>query len=89
MATESKPRRLCSEIQLFDLCTKEKCARKDGKYCADGDMLAKFEAISEDDDVFQDQFTSDEGDDSEDMDNLEDEYGYREDAYDDDEEEED
>lgn len=49
MAEESKPKRLCSEIQLFDLCSKDTCTCRDGRYCSNSEMLAKFEAISEED----------------------------------------
>lgn len=41
------PRRLCSEIQLFDLCELERCHFKDDRYCTDPDMLARFEAAAE------------------------------------------
>lgn len=44
--TES-PRRLCSEIQLFDLCELERCHFKDNRFCTDPDMLARFEAAAE------------------------------------------
>lgn len=48
--------RLCSEIQLFDLCKGEDvCSHKDGRYCANGDMLDRFEAIAEDDDPSPEQ----------------------------------
>jgi hypothetical protein len=49
-AAEAPPkqvRRLCNEIQLFDLCELEKCRFKDGRYCTDGDLLNRFEAIAE------------------------------------------
>ncbi|KAF0216838.1 MAG: hypothetical protein FD174_3518 [Geobacteraceae bacterium] len=60
------PRRLCSEIQLFDLCSKDVCAHKDGRYCTKGDILAKFEAIKdEEDDRSPEQFMADELDDLE------------------------
>lgn len=39
--------RLCSEIQLFDLCDLDKCAFKTGKFCNNPDLLEKFELISE------------------------------------------
>ena len=48
MEKEENPRRLCSEIQLFDLCEKTSCPRKDGRFCTDKDILASFEAISDD-----------------------------------------
>lgn len=41
------PRRLCSEIQLFDLCELEKCHFKDDRFCTDPEMLARFEAAAE------------------------------------------
>jgi hypothetical protein len=47
--TES-PRRLCSEIQLFDLCERSDCVFKKGRFCTDPDILSRFEAISDDED---------------------------------------
>lgn len=41
------PRRLCSEIQLFDLCELQKCHFKDDRFCTDPEMLARFEAAVE------------------------------------------
>ena len=55
------PKRLCSEIQLFDICSKTSCKHKDGRYCIDGDILARFEAISDvEDESLPDQFLADE-----------------------------
>lgn len=45
------PARLCSEIQLFDLCTKETCSHRSGRFCTHEETLARFEAISEEDDA--------------------------------------
>jgi hypothetical protein len=47
--TESNtiPRRLCSEIQLFDLCELERCHFIDGRFCTDPEKLARFEAVAE------------------------------------------
>lgn len=73
MAEESTmQRRLCSEIQLFDLCDKEQdvCGHRDGRYCTKGDIIARFEAISEDDDRSPEQFMADELDDAEDAGDL-------------------
>ncbi|MRR33406.1 hypothetical protein EG829_01740 [bacterium] len=56
MAAEEKPKRLCSEIQLFDLCEKTKCGSKDGRFCADESLLNKFEAISQEDDFPPEQY---------------------------------
>lgn len=47
MAEETKKPRLCSEIQLFDLCSLDVCGHKDGRYCTKGEILAKFEAIED------------------------------------------
>ena len=44
------PRRLCNEIQLFDLCELEKCHFKDDRFCTDPEMLARFEAAAEPED---------------------------------------
>ncbi len=46
-----KIRRLCGEIQLFDLCDLVRCGRRDGRYCTDPDLLARFEEIAEEDDA--------------------------------------
>ncbi len=43
-------KRLCNEIQLFDLCEREKCGFKEGAYCTEPDLLRKFESIAEEDD---------------------------------------
>lgn len=44
-------RRLCSEIQLFDLCDRERCGHRDGRYCTDPALLARFErVVAEEDD---------------------------------------
>ncbi len=66
MEKEENPRRLCSEIQLFDLCSKTTCPHKDGRFCTNSDILGKFEAISDDEDrVEQDQYLGDEMDEME------------------------
>jgi len=57
------PQRLCSEIQLFDLCERVDCVFKRERYCTDPAMLAKFESISDDDDgSSSNQFLVDEMD---------------------------
>jgi len=60
MAAEERPRRLCSEIQLFDLCEKTRCASRDGRFCTDENMLNRFEAISQEEDFPPDQYLEDE-----------------------------
>ena len=68
---EPNPRRLCSEIQLFDLCGKDVCGHKDGRYCTKGDILARFEAIMDEDDKRSpEQFMADELDDVEGGDDM-------------------
>lgn len=42
-------RRLCSEIQLFDLCDLEHCSHKEGRFCTSTALLARFEHISDED----------------------------------------
>ncbi|MDA8429267.1 MAG: hypothetical protein M0T70_08430 [Geobacteraceae bacterium] len=39
--------RLCNEIQLFDLCELERCSFKQGRYCANAELLTVFEKISD------------------------------------------
>jgi hypothetical protein len=57
------PQRLCSEIQLFDLCERADCVFKRGRYCTDPAMLARFEAISdEEDENSEEQYLVDEMD---------------------------
>lgn len=43
--------RLCSEIQLFDLCDLERCGHKEGRFCSNVELLTRFERISEKDDT--------------------------------------
>lgn len=62
---KERKQRLCSEIQLFDLCDRDVCNHKDGRYCTKGDILARFEAIAEEDDRSPEQFMADELDDTE------------------------
>lgn len=59
------PRRLCSEIQLFDLCDLERCAFKDGRYCTHADLLARFEALAEPDDRPAHRYDDDDDEDEE------------------------
>jgi len=89
MEKPEKPRRLCSEIQLFDLCTKGTCKFKDGRYCTDPDILDKFEAISDEEDAgSRDQYVDDEMEEMEE-DDLHYDEGVGVDDYDEEEQEED
>lgn len=65
MEQQEKKQRLCSEIQLFDLCELDVCSHRDGRYCTKGDILARFEAIREGDDRTPEQFFAEELDDVE------------------------
>ena len=81
METGQRTRRLCSEIQLFDLCDLESCRQKDGRFCTNEEVVQRFEAIKEEDERPQyvaedldedlegdelDEFGLDEGDDADD-----------------------
>jgi len=54
------PRRLCSEIQLFDLCDLESCNRRSGRYCTDSVLLGRFEKIAEDELRLPDRFIAED-----------------------------
>jgi hypothetical protein len=43
--------RLCSEIQLFDLCDLDSCRFKQSRFCTNEELLAKFESITEEDEL--------------------------------------
>lgn len=62
-ATAAMPQRLCSEIQLFDLCDRDSCKCKTGRFCTDSDLLTRFEKIADDELRLPDQYASDEFDD--------------------------
>lgn len=75
---ENIPQRLCSEIQLFDLCDLDVCTHKNGRFCTDPALLVRFEKIAEkemritesslsddDDDYESDDCYGEEGDDPE------------------------
>lgn len=44
---ENQPQRLCSEIQLFDLCDLDACTFKNNRFCTNSDLLASFEKIAD------------------------------------------
>lgn len=58
--------RLCNEIQLFDLCDLESCSFKNGRFCTNKELLARFETIKEEDDrpaiVYEDEELDDDPD---------------------------
>lgn len=46
MAVKNQPTpRLCNEIQLFDLCEKEVCSYKSGRFCTEPNLLERFEKV--------------------------------------------
>lgn len=56
--------RLCSEIQLFDLCELDACSFKRNRYCTNQELLEKFESIKEEDDrqtILYEEEADDEG----------------------------
>lgn len=44
---EIQPQRLCSEIQLFDLCDLGACEFNKNRFCSNSDMLVRFEKIAD------------------------------------------
>lgn len=63
--TDILPQRLCSEIQLFDLCDLDSCTSKNGRFCTDHLLLGRFEKIAENELRSPDRFVSEEIDDEE------------------------
>lgn len=59
------PQRLCSEIQLFDLCDLDSCNHRSGRYCTDPALLGRFEKIAEDEHRVPERYTAEESDDAE------------------------
>jgi hypothetical protein len=85
MGTEQRTQRLCSEIQLFDLCELETCCQKDGRHCTNAEVLERFEAIKEEDE--REQYLAEEVDEDEDevSEDLGDDEAYGVDEYGDEE----
>ena len=63
---EALPQRLCSEIQLFDLCDLNACTFRNNRFCTNSDMLARFEKIADVEQRAPERYMSDELDDEED-----------------------
>ena len=59
------PQRLCSEIQLFDLCDLDSCSSRSGRYCKDSVLLGRFEKIAEDELRLPEHFIAEDVDDPE------------------------
>ncbi len=81
--------RLCSEIQLFDLCEEEACHHKSGKFCGKGELLDKFEIIlAKEDERSPEQYLAEELDEVEGEGELAYDEAFGVDEYEDEEEEE-
>jgi hypothetical protein len=70
MGTQQRTQRLCSEIQLFDLCDLETCCQKDGRYCTNIEVLDRFEAIKEEDERSPEQYIAEDLEDDEESEEL-------------------
>lgn len=64
----SVPLRLCSEIQLFDLCDLSTCKLKSGGFCTDPVLLGRFEKIAEEELRVPERYVSEEYGDEDDND---------------------
>jgi hypothetical protein len=76
MDTQKSTQRLCSEIQLFDLCDLDHCKSKQGRFCTNPEALQRFEAIKEEE---PEQYLSDELEEDEDSEELGDDDAYSDD----------
>ena len=72
MGTQQQTRRLCSEIQLFDLCELDTCCQKDGRFCTDEKVLERFEAIKEEDERSPEQYLVEDLDEDDELEELSD-----------------
>jgi hypothetical protein len=59
---EGAPQRLCSEIQLFELCELDRCTFKNGRFCTDPQLLERFEKIAEEELRTPERYISEEED---------------------------
>lgn len=76
-------KRLCSEIQLFDLCDLDACGSKEGRFCTNRELLDRFEGIAEDDKTAERYHAAGSDDADEDDDELGFGDAYGDDRYDD------
>ena len=77
--TDSLPHRLCTEIQLFDLCDLNACKHKSGRFCTDSALLERFEKIADEELRVPEQYLSEGIEDSEEDDIDSDSYDDEED----------
>jgi hypothetical protein len=59
--------RLCNEIQLFELCDLNWCGFKDGRFCTQPELLARFEHIADEDECAKVHNIYDGSDENEDI----------------------
>ena len=86
---DSMPQRLCSEIQLFDLCELSSCSFRKERFCTSPVLLERFEKIADDELRAQELYRADESDadtDDEDVDGDGDEFSLEKLSYGDEEE---
>lgn len=83
------PQRLCSEIQLFDLCDVEFCKHKKDRFCTDVVLLNRFEKITEKELRVQETYVLEDIDDEADGSGDEDFAAEDSECYDDDDREQD
>jgi hypothetical protein len=89
MSEETATPRLCSEIQLFDLCEEDACTHKTGKFCSKGELLARFETVlAKEDERSPEQYLAEELDDVEGEGDLAYDEAFAVDEYEDEDEEE-
>ena len=73
--TVNSAQRLCSEIQLFDLCDLSSCNSKNGRFCTNQELLGRFEKIADEEVRTPEYFISEENDDAE-VDDEDEQFGY-------------
>jgi hypothetical protein len=88
MSDETTIQRLCSEIQLFDLCEDDTCTHKSGKFCTKGELLNRFETIlAKEDERSPEQYLAEELDEVEGEGDMAYDEAFAVDEYEDEEEE--
>jgi hypothetical protein len=75
--SETLPQRLCSEIQLFDLCDLDACSFRSNRFCTNPNLLSRFEKIADVEQQTPVHYTEE----------FDDEEGGAEEGYDDDDDE--
>ena len=59
------PQRLCSAVQLFDLCDLDSCCHKNDRFCSEPVLLRRFEKIADDELRSPERYVFEKPDDSE------------------------